>query len=479
MKTNPALDSIVGASHRVIVEAHLTDADGTALGRLPVAGGYITASGRFGPRWAATLDVAGADWIPHTPTDPLSGFADTTVTLTCGAVVDQTDQTVDVCRLLVNGATATRTRGDWQVTVDLVDVLAYIAQGASSSWLPLLDETCQAMIRRIIEASWPPQWTTGPTFVDTTTGVAVPLGATWEDSNPADVIWDLCQIANITVYADHDQTIVLRPPLPTTPGTPARAVSATSDMTRYEVRWGRDEFANAVRLAFQPVGGSGRTALRARWTYTRQTGAPTQGQMRVVDAGGGLWQVRVHYRDNEGFRRVRGLDRAAQGDLMTLTDADDGEAVLEIREATDEGTYYSFVTRILAGSMNLSQGTPVELRAYIAERDPIIGYAEQTTGTLAVSQVGRVLLEQTIQGEVTQARANARAAALLAVQVRGYAGHVVDAIPDYRLEPDDDITVTFPDGTTATSRITELELPLTVGDPMRLAVRPFTDQGAF
>ena len=475
MKTNTALDTVVGTSHQALVRVDLYAADDTLIGELPLRGGTIRGSARFGERWTGSVQVTGEQWAPRTVTDPLAGFTGAYVRVYGGANVSTVDQWVEVCRLLVNGSTLSRAKGEWSVDVDLIDVTGYVGQGAYQVWHPGLDETAQSLIKRVYSAYWPPSWPGAPAWDDTTTPYVVPVGAYWEDVDVGQVVWDLCSMANIGHYADWDGTLVLRDPLPDTPSV-VRTLDAAADVTRYDIEWGRERgFGNSAIARFDPVGASGRATYSGRWNYRAQTGAPASGELRATDNGDGSAILRIHYNDASGYRRHAGLDRAAQGDLVRLVDVNGDEWVGETTSALDEdpATYFTFQVRTISGSLSPANQDQVEFSSYSRAVDPVIGTAEQTTGPLAVATVGRVIVEETHVGNVSQAVADARAQSLLRTSLRAHAGHIVEAIPDYRLEPHDDITVVFANGDTLTSRITELELPLSVGEPMRVAVRPF------
>ena len=476
MKTNPNLDVIIGSSHEQLVRVDLHDAAGTLLGTLPVSAGNLTGSARFGARWEGSIEVPGTDWTPTGTDSPLSGFTGAYVSVWAGATVSQQPELVEVARLLVAGSTVSRAKDVWSVAVDLIDTLAYAERGVTSEWSPELDETCQQMIRRILTSTWPPQWP-APVFDDSTDPVSVPLGIIWEDTDPATVLYDLASIANLTLYADWDQTIIMRDPLPDA-ATVVRDLDARVDVTRYDVTLGRDNFANTVELTFEPVGAKRRALARSVWTYATQGGAPTVGRMNAVDNGDGTATLRVHVQDSAGRTRRNMLERAGGGDLLRLLDPDGGELVGETRSTVDDGSYYTMVMRYLAGDVNLSQNVDVEFSAYVLQSDPRIVTRTLTIGPLAVGTVGQVMYAETHQGDPGATQAGVRADALLQVMARGWATHVIEAVPDFRLEPDDDIRVTFADGSTLTSRITELTLPLTVGDPMRVAVRPFQSEAA-
>lgn len=107
--------------------------------------------------------------------------------------------------------------------------------------------------------------------------------------------------------------------------------------------------------------------------------------------------------------------------------------------------------------------------------DDVVGVAEQVGGPLGSATVGRVIRdERALTGTIGQGAANARALALLRPFLRGWLTTQIEAVPDPRLDPDDDIRVTYVGGDATVHRITELSLDLGTG-PMRLACRTIVE----
>ena len=66
-----------------------------------------------------------------------------------------------------------------------------------------------------------------------------------------------------------------------------------------------------------------------------------------------------------GVAMGSGSEVTKQAAKMVLTDDNDGQAVVETRQAQAEDTYVVFTVRLISGSMNLTQNTGVELRAWV------------------------------------------------------------------------------------------------------------------
>lgn len=329
-------------------------------------GGELTASARVGDRWTGRVELAGDGRKPRTADDPLAGFTGHRVRVLLGSSVDTVPTTITAADLLIEGTTVTRSARDYSVSVELTGLATYVDRAAPREWTPQAGETVGAMIGRVVSGSRPPGWAPVPVHdTSTRSSTVVPSDYAARGRSGWQVVTDLATVADVTVYVDRYQRLVIRDPLPDTP-SPVRSLSVTDDVIAYTTELGRRRFANRVELRCSPV------------------------------------QV--------------------SSDLDEL-------------------------------------------------RDDVVGVAEQTTGPLGTGAIGRVIAdEQQLTGTISQSDANRRARSLLGPYLRGWLSTELDVLPDVRLDPDDDVTVTYADGTTATHRITELSLPLDTG-PMRLACR--------
>lgn len=104
-----------------------------------------------------------------------------------------------------------------------------------------------------------------------------------------------------------------------------------------------------------------------------------------------------------------------------------------------------------------------------------IGVASQGTGPLRFNgPAGRVTYTEDRDGYPSVTQANARAAALLPGLLSAWSTTIVLAVPDPRLEPDDDVTLVLPDRT-VTARATRVELPMSAQDLMTVGVRTYPE----
>lgn len=477
MKTNDQLGKVVGTSHERLVRVDLHDVTRALVHQsLPVTGGTVTASAVDTDRWRVDLTLAGDQWEPITPRDPLSGLSGHWLAVHVGAVVDTVPELVEVCRVVPVSTRVRRSSEGTTVDVECVGAAGYMAQASSGRYTANRGETCQDMIVRVVRDAAPPGW---PGLVDDTTQpVPVPVGFYTDDATPYEVLADLAAVANIAAYFTADWTLVLRDPLPNTPGTPARTLATGVDLIAHDTETGRGYgFANRVEITFDPVGATGRTTIRADWTYRAQGGAPASGEMRATDNGDGTVNLRVHVRDTAGRRRTRALRRVESGDLVELLAPSGARNLYEVQGTTDAGTYLAFDVQLVdTDDGGVQNNDTVELSAYVLAVDSIVGTAQWDTPPLdPASTQGPVVYTESSLGNVTQAQADARAQAMLDVTVRAWQTHLVDAIPDPRLEPDDDVTLVLPNRTLS-GRVTRLDLPLTPTDPMTVGLRTFTEE---
>lgn len=472
MKTNDALGTVVGTSHRRIARVDLYDSTHTLVqADLPVVRGTVTASAVDEDRWTASIELAGDLWAPVLPTDPLSGLSRHYLRIYMGAEVNTDERWVEVCRVIP--ATARTRRSVESVTVDLdcIGLGGYLALASSGRYLPLVDETCQDMIARIVTDAAPPAW--GGVVLDSTTPVPVPVGYYGtEEQDVRAVMQDLAAIANVATFFDCLGRLVIRDPLPTTWGPAEETITVGEDLASYDTEMGRDfGFANRVEVTFQPVG-AGRGSFRADWQYAVQTGAPAAGQIRTTDNGSSK-QWRVHKFDKEGYDRSIEVEKVERGDLLQARTTTGEKALVEVVERVDLGTYVALdVVVIQESTSSIQNNVTVELTAWARLVDDVIGTAEWDTAPLDPASSDLVTYQETRLGVVTQAQADARAAALLQATITAWSTTIVQAIPDPRLEPDDDITVVLPDRT-LDARITRVELPLAPTDLMTVGVRTF------
>lgn len=478
MKQLPALDRAVSTSHRRLMRADLHAlAGGALLGTLPVSDGTVSASAADDARWSATLTLAGTEWAPDGPEHPLAGFVPHEVRIYAGATVDDLPELVRVARLLVRGSTVTRRPGEHTVTVELVGLDAWVARGAAVDYRPEIGRSCQEAIIDLYQSRKPSGWGR-LTVRDTTAPVPVPLAFRARQVPPAELLADLAAVANVTAYADADGALVIRPPLSDTPGVPVRQLTAGADLLGSEVTVGREqEFANRVRLEFEPVGDL-RTKRRTSGSWDRvSTTDPPAGQYWLGTTSDGELTLRIGYRDKARARK-RELRRIEAGDLVQLLYNGGVMVVYEVVTSAlnDDKSYWSGAVRLLdADGTQPATEANVEVVLFATPDEPRVGVAVQTTGPLGTATIGRVDYAETRLGNVSQARADERAEAMLGVLLHGWATSQLEVVPDPRLEPDDDLTVTYYSGTTLAHRVVSLELPLGIG-PMRLSVRSFTDQ---
>lgn len=472
MRTLDALDLVVGSSHQAIYRADLYTNPGVYVAELPIVRGQLDGQSRPLGRWSGTLELAGDEYAPVLASDYLSGLSQHHIRLYGGAVVGGVEHTVELARCLIGATTVQRSTAATTVLVELQSVGDYIDQSAEADWTHTSGETCQAMIKRIVAAQKPPGWPT-ITWTDATTGVAVPTGATWDDMPAGQVVADLSAIANVTAYIDADGNGVIRDPLPTTAGTPVRTLGVGVDAVTYQRATGRSQsFANEVQLTFSPVGASTRARLRSDWTWSASSGAPVAGQIRYTDSGSS-GELRVHDRDSAGRnRQTNGLEKLDVGDIVEVRDGTGEYAVYTVTYSIDQTTYWQVGVDVLSYSTDeFLSASSVELTAYVTPVDPIIGTATQTSGVAGTTSAGRVVYRDYHVGNVTQTQANTRAAAMLEVLIRGWSTTVLQAVPDCRLEPDDDVHVIYDDGVTVAHRITDVQLPIGTTEPMSLALR--------
>lgn len=471
MKDYPALDKVMGTSHRRIARVDLYDASGLIQADLPVTDGDISARANSSDRWQVRLTLAGTEWVPQEATDPLSGFAGTYLEVWLGAEVDTVDELVPVCRVIPVNTRVRTSVEDVEVEVDCLGLGGWLDLAAPSRLAAKLDETCQEMIVRVVQEISPSGYV--GQVDDTSTPVPVPLGFYIDNATPAEVIRSLVSIANITTYFDAAGTLVIRPPLPNTPN-PVRTIAIAQDLSTIDQETGRlGNFANVIEVTYQPAGASDRQRVSADWTYRTLNGAPSQGQIRETNNGDGTHQWRVHVRDAGGKNRRRGLDRIETGDILEALASTGGRVLAEVRSAGSQGTYFTFdVEYISTEAPGVANNDVIELAVFASLEDNIVGTAEESTGVLGTAKAGRVVRTETVIGNVTQAQADARAQSLLQTALRAWQTYVIEAIPDPRLEPDDDITLVTPDATLE-CRITQIDLPIGADRLMSVGVRTF------
>lgn len=260
MKTTPTLDRVVGTSRAHLLDVVLMSGAGIPLGRLPVTGGRLTGTARPGDRWTATLALAGTQWTPTSPTHPLAGFVGAWVRVRLGSVVDTTEVLLTAADLLVWQTTTSRTTDTQGLSVQLTGLAGYVAASAPRAYWPLPGETCQQMMTRLVRAHRPPGWSPAA-VLDTSAPVPVPGDYRADGVDAWQAVTDLAAIANVTVFVDALQRLVIRPPLTSTPRPPARTLTAATDLTGWQVAVGRgDGFANRVELRCVPVQGAGPVA---------------------------------------------------------------------------------------------------------------------------------------------------------------------------------------------------------------------------
>lgn len=465
MKTNDALGTVVGTSHRRIARVDLYDGTDTLVkADLPITDGAVLGRTNAGDRWTATITLAGDLWVPDTPTDPLSGLSRHHLRVFMGAEVSTVDEVVEVCRVIPIETRVRRAVESVTVDVTCVGPEGYVAQAADGTFIPLIGETAQEMIERIVTDVAPPGW--NGSVVDSSTTYDIPLGYYAKEASPSAVIRDLVSMANITIYFDGSGNLVMRNPLGQT-ANPVRTVSVGDSISTLERATGRGgNFANAVELTYNPVGG-GRGAFTAGYQYRISTSVPTNGQFN--GAGTGPYVLRVAHRDASGFNRFDQLEKIERGDLLEIRGANGNVWLHEVESITDVGTYHQIDSVAISGSGpdNLSS---MEVTAYSRLVDPVIGTAEWDVSPLRPQDAGKVVYRETLVGKPTQAQADARAQSILESRVRAWQTFFVEAIPDPRLEPDDDIQLVTTDAT-LDARITTIDLPMSPNNLMRIGVR--------
>lgn len=471
MRSQPAFTTNLGSSHGVIYRVDLHTASGVYLGTLPIESGDITEVA--GEGWTGSLTILGSQWIPHTPADPLSGFTGAYVRVYTGQIVDQEPAWLELAQLIVVDTQVKRSVDDFTITVQLADVLAWVAPGVDITFKVELGQTCQQAIRQIITRNRPPAWP-GVSFVDTTPGVQVPAGYAGTQAGPLGHVANLSAIANVNVRPRWDRTIAIEPPRGQSPGSPVRTLTTARDIVEYDVMTGRDtgSFANRVELTFTPLPSLARASFASTWTRTGNP--PHAGQMRISSDP---LRLVLHRKDSAGRRRQRVLERIESGDLLTLRATNGWDAVYR---ATSGATFDDDTERVTVevelidtDGTDPGLGATLEVAWYASVVDEVVGVAEQTSGPLGSGSVGRVTYTAAFDGAVTQAQANARAAQVLPRMLAGWTTIRCAIIPDPRIEVGDTVTVEYLDGTRAAHRVTETTWPLTPDEPMRLGLRTF------
>ena len=251
--TVPTLDRVIGSSRSHLVRCYLLDPAGALVAQLPVERGELTGTATPGDRWVGSVQLAGEEWLPTGPTHPLSGFTGHRVRVQLGSTVDTRPVFVTVADLIVGGSRVSRSREDYGHELALYGLAGYVSQAAERSYRPGAGETCQGMIRRVVDANRPPGWPP-TTVLDSSAPIPVPSDYA-VDGRPAwDVVEDLSTLANVSVFVDPVQRLVIRPALPNTPRTPARTLTTAHDVTGWRLGVGRGSgFGNRVELRCSPV----------------------------------------------------------------------------------------------------------------------------------------------------------------------------------------------------------------------------------
>lgn len=465
MKTNDALGTVVGTSHRRIARVDLYDgADTLVKADLPITDGTVVGRTNAGDRWTASITLAGDLWVPDLPTDPLSGLSRHHLRIFMGAEVSTVDEVIEVCRVIPIETRVRRAVESVTVDVTCIGPEGYVAQAADGTFIPLAGETAQQMIERIVTDAAPPGW--NGSVVDSSTAYDIPLGYYAKDTSPSAVIRDLVSMANITIYFDGQGNLVMRNPLSQT-ASPVRTVSVGESISTLERATGRGgNFSNAVELTYDPVGG-GRGSFTAGYTYQVSASAPTSGQFNA--SGSNPYVLRAAHQDSSGFNRFDQLEKIERGDLLEIRGTNGNVWLHEVEGITDVGTYHQIDTVAINGSPPAASSS-MEITAYARLVDPVIGTAEWADAPLRPQDAGKVVYRETLTGKPTQAQADARAQSILESRVRAWQTFFVDVIPDPRLEPDDDIQLVTTDAT-LDARITTVDLPMSPNNLMRLGVR--------
>lgn len=465
------LTDLGAESVQAVYRADLYSNSGDYVTELPLVGGELRGQSRALGRWSGRVVLAGDTWAPRAATDPLSGLSPYHVRLYGGVRVAGVDQLVEMARCPVGSTTVQRTAESMEVECELLSVGDYVDQAAPSDFTHQQNETCQAMIRRLVEEYKPRGWPT-VLWADTTTPVTVPTGAAWQQVPAGQVIADLAAIANIAVYIDRDGSGVMRDPLPTTAQTITRAMGVGVDAVTITHTVGRiPEFANDVTMEFAPVGANSRARLRSDWTWSASSGTPTSGQIRYTN-NTTSGELRVHDKDSAGRpRQVRQLDRVDSGDIIEVRTTGGDYAIYTCTYSIDQDTYWQIGVDVLSyNTAPFPSASSVELTAYVTPTDNVVGSARQTSGAAGTATAGVVTYSEYHVGNVTQAQANARAAAVLGVMLRGWSVTMLEAVPDVQLAPDHDVTVDYGD-VVLTHRVTDVSVPVGVDRPMTVALR--------
>ena len=260
MKTAPEFDALVGHSHAVDTKVELRRADDTVVGVLPIESGSVRAdaAARVG-RWSGDLTIAGLEWAPTGVDSPLSGLSGHYVSVQRAGKLygQQAPAWVEVVRLWPAETTVTMSRTEAELSVRLNSAGYLAAQAADIDYKVQPGESCQAMALRILRENLP--YT--PAVLDTSTSVDPPAHYETKQASPIQAVEDLMAVADARLFFDAQGRIVIRPVLTSldvSTFTPVRTVGVDLDVTRYQLRFGRDTFVNDVVIRFgweEPDGG--------------------------------------------------------------------------------------------------------------------------------------------------------------------------------------------------------------------------------
>ena len=249
MKTQPALDRVIGSSRAHLVRVYLLTPAGTVVEPLTCSlqDGTVT-NPRAGDRWQATLALSGDRWAPDSPTHPLSGLTGHRIRVQLGAVVDTVDAWLTVADVVVDETTVEHAAEGDTVTVACTGLArTSIGRGAERDYARHAPtKHAKTMITRLVNDNRPASWPAP--VLNSTTPVTVPGDYQANGRNAWDVVDDLAALANLTVYVDAYQRLVMREPLPLT-ASPVRH-HHTDDVVTATLATGRgQEFANRVSCA--------------------------------------------------------------------------------------------------------------------------------------------------------------------------------------------------------------------------------------
>lgn len=490
MKTNDALDVIVGSSHQIVVQALLLDGDGVQLAQLPITGGQVTGT-LFTDldRWSAELELPLIDFIDKTgarvstwpgndPTHPLSGFSPHLVSIRAGAVVNTVPQVVEVARLAVMGCQRATTTSGTRITLRLAGLGTYIAAGMPRTYIPQIGETVQAFAVRILREAMPP-WMRDITVIDTTTPEPMPQG--YGQTDPlvvTQVLRDLAALADLVMFFDAYGRFVVKDPDDLTITPPAvRSFAVGVDVSELEAYTGRDNgFANRVQVDYSPFGIRRRVRATADWVYRANITWPNSGQ--IVDVPEAVpYLLRVSHFDDGGTKRVKFLDAIEVGDVLGLATATGGTALYQVLDVTvnnDQQCHELRVELLDTDGGGVSTNDVVELETYARASKTYVKTAEQVAGPLGTGTTGMVTYTDARSG-AEAGKGQAYTDSLLANALLAW--HVVGplrVLPDPRIEPNDVVEVAWED-TTTRYWVTEVVIPLGSNQPMDLSLRTFEE----